>query len=43
MDFLTTALYELDGNGDEQLAGALITRFDPDDLVSRAKVIYVTT
>lgn len=43
MDFLTTALYALDPAGTEQLSGALLTRFDPSDTASRAKVIFVTS
>lgn len=42
MDFLTTALFALDNAGTEQLVGALLTRFDPANLLSRAKVVFAT-
>lgn len=42
MDFLTSALYSIDGHGEEELSGALLTRFDPDDLLGRAQVFYAT-
>lgn len=43
MDFLTAALYRMPKAEDEELllAGALLTRFNPDDKLSRASVYYV--
>lgn len=42
MDFLTSALYSEAPDGESKLAGALLTRFDPDDLLSRAQVFYAS-
>lgn len=42
MDFLTVALYSSDETGAEKLTGALITRFDPEKITSRAKVMFVS-
>lgn len=42
MDFLTSALYAETSDGDSKLEGALLTRFDPDDVTSRAHVFYAS-
>ena len=42
MDFLTTAIYTVDDDGEEKLSGAVLTRFDPEDLKGRPKTHYVS-
>ena len=42
MDFLASAIYTSCDNGGEKLSGAMLTHFDPSDMVARAQVFYVT-
>lgn len=42
MDFLASAIYTTKGESNETLAGAMLTHFDPTDIVSRAQVFYAT-
>lgn len=42
MDFLTSALYAKDEQGEEKLTGALLTHFDTSNLTARAQVFYAS-